>query len=180
MNARRIENRKLQDRHNWLILSIALLILVLAGCAGRYGNFVYDEAVDQVFENLTVLPGHRYYITGPESRPDAIIAIDQRYTLKSNYWKPVEMTPEKLKHWIDNPARRGRFYPYTYGRYILSDQGQRIGLWYSLRDYRAFATVKMLDATTVQISTPIDEEYRFRRTPFSYNMRHDDHMMHDD
>jgi len=171
MNARRTENQKWQNRRWWLVLCVSLLILSLAGCAGRYGKLVYDEAVDQVFDNLKVLPDHRYYFSGPDSRPDAIIAIDKRFTLKSDYWKPVEMTTAKLKHWIENPARRGRFYPYTYGRYILSDKGQRIGLWYSLRDYRAFATVKMLGDTTVQVSTPIQEAYRWRRTPFSNNMR---------
>jgi hypothetical protein len=167
-------DKSLRIMHRWLFLGALLLILFLAGCTGRYGGFVYDEAVDQVFEELTVLPDHRYYYTGPESRPDAIIAIDQRYTLKSEIWKPVEMTSEKLKRWVDNPARRARFYPYTYGRYIVSDDGQRVGLWYSLKDWRAFATVKMLDDTTVQVSTPIDEEYRLRRTPFTNNLSGDD------
>jgi hypothetical protein len=159
---------------HWVFLGVVLLVLSMAGCAGRYGNLVYDEAVDQMFENLTVLPDHRYYFSGSDSRPDAIIAIDTRYALKSNIWKPVEMTSEELKRWIDNPARRARLYPYNYGRYIVSDDGQRIGLWYSLKDWRAFATVKMLNDTTVQVSTPIDEAYRLRRTPFSNNLRDDD------
>ncbi|MEJ2641371.1 MAG: hypothetical protein P8010_17530 [Desulfosarcinaceae bacterium] len=167
--------KSFRNRRPWVFWSVALLILSLEGCAaGRYGKFVYDEAVDKVFEDLTVLPDHRYYITGPDSRPDAIIAIDQRYTLKSKLWKPVEMTPQKLKHWVANPARRAQYYPYPYGRYIVSDDGQRIGLWYSLRDWRAFATVKMLDDTTVQVSTPLDEGYRMRRTPFSNNLMDDD------
>lgn len=166
--------KSIGNRRRWGFWLVSLLVLSLAGCAGRHGRFVYDEAVDQVFEELTVLSDHRYYFTGPESRPDAIIAIDKRYTLKSKLWKPVEMTSEKLKHWVDNPARRARFYPYTYGRYIVSDDGRRIGLWYSLRDWRAFVTIKMLDDTTVQVSTPIDEEYRLRRTSLFNNLIDDD------
>jgi hypothetical protein len=157
----------------WWILGVWLLAVSLAGCAGRYGGFVYDEAVDQVFEDLTVLPDHRYYFSGPESRPDAVIAIDERYTLSSQLWKPVEATEAQLKRWVDNPSRRAHYYPYTYGRYILDDAGNRIGLWYSFHDWRAFAFVKMLDSTTVQVSTPLEEGYR-RKRHFFYADDHDD------
>jgi hypothetical protein len=141
-----------------------LLALLLAGCGGTYGRFVYDEAVDQVFEDLRVLPDHHYYFSGPDSNPRAIIAIDKRYTLVSRLWKPVDMTAARLKSWVKNPARRGHYYPYTFGRYLLDDGGERVGLWYSLRDWRESATIKILEDNRIQVSTPMDEGYR--RRPF--------------
>ncbi|MDJ0783027.1 MAG: hypothetical protein QNJ22_13715 [Desulfosarcinaceae bacterium] len=153
---------------------LLLCMLTLLGCGGTYGSFVYDEQVDQIFEELTVLPDHSYYFSGSDSRPDAIIAIDEAFTLESRIWKPVEMTDDQLKAWVFNPTRRAKYLPYTYGRYMLTDDGQRIGLWYSLYDWRAFATIRMLDDTIVQVSTPFDESYRRKRSNFFNSHHHDD------
>jgi hypothetical protein len=156
---------RLNRRFRRLAVGLILLALMLTGCGGTYGKFVYDEAVDQVFEDLKVLPEHDYYFSGPDSNPRAIIAIDKRYTLVSSLWKPVEMTEAQLKSWVKNPARRGHFYPYTFGRYLLDDGGERVGLWYSLRDRHAFATMKILDDKRIQVTTPADDGYR--RRPFN-------------
>lgn len=142
----------------WLV--VLLILPIIVGCGGVYGNFVYDEAVDEIFEAPTVLPQHNYYFSGPESRPRAIIAIDNGYTLASKLWKPVAMTTAQLNRWVKDPSRRALLFPYTFGRIIQDDKGRRVGVWYSLYDYREFATILMLDETTVQVSTPIDEGYR--------------------
>lgn len=165
MTASRCKRKKYNWRFPWLALGLILLALTLAGCGGTYGKFVYDEAVDQVFEDLRVLPDHRYYFSGSDSLPRAIIAIDRRYTLVSSIWKPIEMTEAQLRRWVLNPARQGHFHPYTFGRYLLNDGGEQVGLWYSLRDRRAFATIKILGDNRIQVSTPVDDGYR--RKPFS-------------
>ncbi|MEJ2641372.1 MAG: hypothetical protein P8010_17535 [Desulfosarcinaceae bacterium] len=138
-----------------------LLSALVSGCSGVYGNFRYDEAVDDTFENLTVLPDHQYYFTGPDSYPNVVIAIDEHYSLASNIWKPIDITRDQLKHWVYNPLRSNRYYPYPYGRRILDDKGNEIGVWYALKDYRLFASIRMLDDTTVQLSKPFDESDRF-------------------
>jgi hypothetical protein len=170
-----MKKNKVHKKNQWVLsfcfgLGLPVLIALLMGCAGIYGRFVYDEAVDDVFEQLSVLPDHNYYYSGPDSYPDVIIAIDEKYTLASKLWKPIEITAAQLKKWVFYPSRRAQYYPYTYGRRILDDQGNRIGVWYSLQDYRAFATIRMLDANTVQLSTPIDEGHRrqgpYRRSVF--------------
>jgi hypothetical protein len=133
---------------------------LLMGCTGTYGRFVYDEAVDDTFEQLSVLRGHSYYYSGPDSYPDVIIAINEEYTLASKLWKPIEITEAQLKKWIYYPTRRAQYYPYTFGRRILDERGNQLGVWYSLKDHRAFAPIRMLDDTTVQLSTPIDSHRR--------------------
>lgn len=173
MTASRTNKKKYRRRYLCLGMGAILLAMVLTGCGGTYGSFKYDEEVDTLFENLKVLPDHHYYFSGPESYPRAIIAIHKRYTLVSNLWKPVEMSEEKLKRWVRDPSRRGLYYPYTFGRYLLDADGGQMGLWYSLRDWRDFMTVKMLDGTRVQVSTPIDEGYR-RRSPKFFFSVHDD------
>lgn len=142
------------------LMGLAMMSLVglvsLGACAAGHGSFRYDDQVDRQFKTLTVLPGHRYYYSGPVSRPRAIIAIDAAYTLASDFWKPVEMTPEVLKNWVQSPTRKAYYDVATYGRVILDDKGQRVGVWYSLKDRLDFATVRMVDATTVNVSTPFE------------------------
>lgn len=51
------------------------LALALAGCAGHYGSIRWDNGVERLFSAAQVLPGHRYYTTGPDYAPDAILAL---------------------------------------------------------------------------------------------------------
>jgi len=155
--------RQRRVRQQTMILIAAAFLL---GCAGNYGRFEYDSEVDRLFKDFEPLAGHHYYFSGPETYPRAIIGIAAGYTLVSRFWKPVDMTPEQLKRWVGWPVR-GAFYSHEgYGRYILDDQDRRVGVWYSLRDRHAFATVKMLDATTVQVSTPFENFSSNRRSKF--------------
>ena len=160
--------RRHQKALRWRGVIVALLFS-LAACAGAgtYGKLVNDDEVDQLFKNLTVLPDHNYYYSGSDARPRAIIAIDETYTLSSRLWKPVDITTEQLKHWVLNPSRQAQFDSSTYGRFIMDDKGQRIGFWYSIVDWRDIATVKMLDATTVQVSTPVESPDK-RRVPMFF------------
>ena len=147
-------------RAAWRSTGVFLMLLTLVGCGGTFGRLVHDEAVDQIFEELTVLPDHRYYYTGSDDRPDAIIAIDERFTLATTLWKPVENIETQLRKWINYRSTRARHKPYTYGRYILDDKGQRVGYWYALKDWWDFATIRMVDEATVEITRPSNRQRR--------------------
>lgn len=158
-------------------LGAVLLASLLSGCAGNYGKLVYDASVDQIFEGFNVLPDHRYYIYGPDTLPAVIVALDKRYHLASSIWKPVDITKEKLKHWIDHPLRRNRRYPYTFGRRMLDDKGRQIGVWYALRDHLAYSVVWVLDdGTTVKISAPNERRHRRFGPRFLEDERHKDSL----
>jgi hypothetical protein len=146
MNARRFKE----------IVTIMFWFMLLAGCAGgRYGSTVIDDQAKQIFETYQVLPEHRYYYSGPDAHPDAVIAIDSAFNLKSNLWKLVTPTPGQMKNWFNWLRPRVDWDVYPYGRYILSDDGRRIGLWYSVVDWRDQTMVRMIDDHTVEISPPI-------------------------
>ena len=114
-----------------------LMIGLLAGCAanqqarGNYGSLKLSSEVDQVFQKYQVLPQYRYYFSGSETKPQAIIGIDRNYTLVTRLWKEVpDLTSEQLKKWIDQmlgfrPAIR------TFGAQILGPGGEQVGIWYS-------------------------------------------------
>ena len=156
------------------ILALLLLCFLAGGCATHQnqGKIVRSGEVTQLVESATVLPDHTYYYTGPEAEPDAIIAIDNRFTLQSKYWIKVDAAAEKLVDWnriIDNahriPGEHGgiRISSTYAGARIMTPDCREAGLWYSRHDH---TVVQFPDASTIILYTPVDPvegEIRFLR-----------------
>ena len=122
-----------------------LMIGLLAGCAanqqarGNYGRLKPSSEVNQIFQKYQVLPQYRYYISGSETKPQAIIGIDRNYTLDTRLWQAVpDLTSEQLKEWVDQMLSFGPQL-YTFGAYILDPNGQKVGIWYSPYNYTTVA-----------------------------------------
>ena len=130
----------------------AVLALALYGCAGRYGSIRWDNGVERVFSSAQVLPGHRYYTTGSETAPEAILALRDERPLRSDVWREVAMTPEILARLVDRMRASRDDYPY--GSVVLDEKGARIGVWCS---YRRPLPVKLLDDGGVIVSPPLEE-----------------------
>lgn len=131
-------------------LFVALAVTVAAACAGRYGSIRWDTGVGSSFETAQVLPGHRYYTTGPESVPEAILALREDRPLQGNLWREVAMTPKILAGLVSN--MRGTRDVGPYGRVVLDDRGERIGAWCS---YLRAMPVQLLEDGGVLISPPV-------------------------
>ena len=117
-------------------LILFVLIFALFACAGNYGRVQKNGQVNQIFTTYQVLNDYRYYISGPESRPEVILGVHQDYTLETTQWTPVSLTKEQLKEWVDGLY----FYfhdlthHYPYGYVILDPSGKQVGIWYSIWD----------------------------------------------
>ena len=46
------------------------------------------------------LSAHRYYTSGGENTPIAIIGIAEEFTLVTERWREREMTPERLRRFV--------------------------------------------------------------------------------
>ncbi|MBN2515764.1 MAG: hypothetical protein JXC33_06990 [Deltaproteobacteria bacterium] len=177
------------DRKNWVftlfLVSITALFL-FSGCAGMYvntkgyGTIRPNKAVTQAFESYAVKPDHVYYVSGSESHPTAIIAIDKRYTLETDLWKRRVVDPDKasypkdapyplgikftLRYYVDgmqHMAHSEQYFSLT-GFDILDDKGNDIGDWYSLLN--AKTVIRMLGENRVSATPPpIDLYERFER-----------------
>ena len=101
-------------------------------CSGRYGSLRFDNGVARTFEAAQVLPGHRYYTTGSETDPAAIVALREDRPLRGA-WREIAATPALLKKLADN--MRGTRLAGPDGAVIVDDRGERIGVWYSYRQY---------------------------------------------
>ena len=106
---------------------LIFLMIILIGCAGNYGGLVRDHEANEVFKTYQILPDYRYYYSGPEGRPEAILAIRHDYTLKTTQWTEFSATKELLKKWVDwldfNFGNRVHYYPY--GSAILGPGSQQ-------------------------------------------------------
>lgn len=144
-------------RKVWLPAVSIMMAGLLAGCAlspearKDFGTLKLSSEVSDIFQAYQVLPNHKYYYTGSDTKPLAIIGIDQNYTLETRLWKAApDLTSEQLKKWVDQMLG---FRPpvLTYGSYILSATGQQIGVWYS---QYSITTVKVEANNQVMVYPP--------------------------
>jgi hypothetical protein len=108
-----------------------VILTVLAACSGSYGRIERSNDVGKLFERYEILPDHRYFVTGPQAHPKAILAIHRSYTLQPGLWRPVEMTPELLNRLVDAMTGQLGFTPAIMGASVTNPEGKQIGVWYS-------------------------------------------------
>jgi hypothetical protein len=141
-----------------LTTACLFIFLVTAGCSGNYGRLQRDRSADQVFKTYRVLPDHRYYYTGPEGRPDAIMGIRNKYTLETTQWTQFKASAETLKKWVDtidfHHSTGVRYYPY--GFFILDPKGNRLGIWYSIWDW---TTIIVKEDNRIQVFPPATKNF---------------------
>jgi hypothetical protein len=144
------------------IVSGILLALVLNPIGGavasaakksRSGVVTSREATD-IWHSYEIRPDYNYYFSGPSSQPDFIIGIDNKYRLTSKLWKPVDLTPEMLKKWFNFTRQRVGISQDQYGAFIVDSDGNRVGLWYSVKDWRLTGAATVGEDNTISVTRP--------------------------
>ncbi len=148
-------------------LKHSLLLLVFlswAGCAGlsadlkQYGSFEPNREIEWAFETYQVNPNLNYYFSGSDGYPNAIMGLDKQYTLDEPLWKPVAMTPEKLRALVGGmQLKTHELNLYLRGWSMRDDKGREIGVWYSI--LFATTTVKVEEGNKVVVSRPDQNTY---------------------
>ncbi len=119
----------------------------------NYGEIRPSAEATGVFENYKVLSNYRYYVSGPDLYPNALIALDRTYALDSDLWKERKLTSAEMKELIgDMQSNAMEVGESLHGYDILDPGGKKIGLWYSI--LRARTYVKMEGDGRVVIATP--------------------------
>jgi hypothetical protein len=156
----------LKRRNNlFTLLASALMLLLLAGYAAAgniYGSLDRDRDLDNMFRNYEVLQDYNYFTSGGYDTPNAILLIHKDYEMGNpgNLWTPIPYVDyEQMRKWVSVISseqdfnRSGNYY----AAYILDQNGQRIGVWYSVE---VFATVKFLEGNKVLVYTPELNQHR--------------------
>ena len=144
---------------NLVIISVLILIGIqstLTGCAATATNsaIINSQEATDIWHSYEILPNYHYYIWGPVSQPFYIIGIDEKYQLTPSHWKPVDLTPAMLKNWFNYIDPRVGFSPFLWGSLIAGPSGERIGLWYSVRDWRRLGSANLGENNQVTVTTP--------------------------
>lgn len=140
------------------VVFLAVYLAGLSACSGTYGRLAVNPDVKTLFQRYEVLPDHQYFYTVLPTRPRVIIGLHKDYTLQSDFWHPVEATPERLKRWLDWQQDYKQILMGQNGSDIFDKNGRRIGVWYALINDRDWGKVQMIDLRTVNIilqETPV-------------------------
>jgi hypothetical protein len=121
-----------------MFLRFLLPILLLTACLPLQADFVFrrEGEITRAFESSQVLPGYRYFYSGPEAEPIAILGIRQDIEFAPGLWKEVDLSGERLRGWmerIDNAYRD--VHSLYYGSTIIDRQGGVVGIWYAMADW---------------------------------------------
>ena len=159
---------RLNNKSIWMIATYTLLFIIttsFVGCANNFGRIHPGGEVTRMFEKHKILPDHRYYYSGSDAKPRGIIGIHNNYTLNSRLWKPVDLTPEQLKDWINFILIETTVSFYNYGALILDPNGNQVGVWYSPWDT---TTVNIESDNQIIVPTPTDLPKKFLKKPLIF------------
>ena len=134
---------RMQQKSAWIFVLSALILMVSSVYAFdlpdfklpsfKYGKLKRDREVNLLFQTYKILPDHKYYTVGHGSIPHAILGIQENYKLRPGIWKPVEVTVPLLRSWV---SKMDNIYGYPpYGCRVYNDENQRIGIWYSSKQW---------------------------------------------
>jgi hypothetical protein len=147
-----------------LVLSVLLLLgLNVIACSGslfrNYGSILPSEEADRDMEGGVFRPEIRYYSSGSDLYPNALMGLHRDYRLdRETLWKEVAMTPGKLLEIVGFMKAKAREYgQFPHGFDLIDTGGRKIGFWYSIFTARTF--LRFEEDGTVMILTPALETY---------------------
>lgn len=135
-----------------LLLAVCLSVLACTGMFRNYGRFNPSDEVYQAFATYQVNKDFRYYISGPDLYPNALMGLNRSYQLDPRtLWREVQMTPEKMREIVGYMNSKALIHRQT-GFELLDNNDRPIGVWYSRLEVRTFLRIQ--EDGTVRIDTP--------------------------
>lgn len=132
-----------------------LSLFMLTGCVTT-GNtsYSYSQDVDRLFQppKATLLKNHTYFYRGTQTEPDAIIALDNQFSMTSKAWSRVDVTQKMLDDWafwIDTYQGWWNC-PYR-GVMLFAPDGRQVGVGYSRF---TFSVIKMTGPDAIVVYPP--------------------------
>ncbi len=145
-----------------LLVVVIFTVLLGSGCAKKCtdcGKLEKSADVTRMFHQYEVIPEYSYYANLPDHNPpEAIAGIDRKYTVRSKYWKPVDLTGKQLEGWVNWARRDHNMYDDYWnitidyrGSKILDPSGVQIGVYYSKLQW---TILKFPEDNVIELSRP--------------------------
>jgi hypothetical protein len=118
------------------IIVIFSFLICASGCATfnkNFGQFVPDNKARIAFETFQINPDYRYYYSGSDTYPVAMLALNKSYTMGNDLWPEVQVTPETMQQIILNMQNQRRMTSggTHSGFAVLDHEGKQIGILYT-------------------------------------------------
>lgn len=117
----------------FLFIALSLSACVVS-CGASPRSLQRNLEIEKHFKSATILPGYTYYVQGPASDPEAIMALKEKYQLQSRLWSRVEWTEKEMARVVFLMESDGVGFCTVDGGNLVAPDGQIIGIWYSQRD----------------------------------------------
>jgi len=150
-------------RKNFGFYLILILCLSMVSCSvslfGNYGRISPNEEVTRVLEGYRIDPALRYYISGPDLNPNALMGLHRDYRLDpSTLWREAVISSARMKEIVEGmKIKAGELGMFQYGFEMTDPHGKPIGIWYSILSARTSLLIN--DDGTVRIDTPDLDTY---------------------
>ena len=108
---------------------VLMCIGIMAGCAGPAGQVKMDRELTHSVRQGQLPPEYRYYVTGRENSPNAVIGLNPKYQQLAKFWREIDADSEELVRAIENAFRYGERVPKA--SYLLTPDGETIGIYWS-------------------------------------------------
>ena len=145
-------------RRNSRFFLIPTLCLCAVACSPSlfptFGRITPDQEVTKAIEGYQVNPEMRYYISGSDFKPAALMGLLRAYRLDpSTTWREVNMSPVEMQEIVRSMRDRAFIRKPSLQGFEMSDNsGRPIGVWYSTLEAPTF--LRMNEDGTVRIDTP--------------------------
>ena len=151
-------------KYSKLVFCIITLVVLfsLSGCTSslfkNWGRIEPDSSVTDSFNKFHINAKFNYYISGSDVYPTSIMGLNKAYTLETDLWKQIDMTPEIFSELVTNMRIRSIqcCSQIMHGFYIFDDKDNKIGVWYSL--ITGTITIKMKENNKVIVFPPRDDD----------------------
>jgi hypothetical protein len=137
MRWRKIMKRSATVAHNpFWVVPLAVMLALFFGCAGGYGRLEKGPEVTAAFVEHRLPSDYRFYYTGRDNMPYAIVGIRDGYRFQSKFWKPIDPDSDAFKKMVRSPY--GYQQSQVRGAFLIGPDGERVGMWYSAYDFASF------------------------------------------
>jgi len=151
----------IEKAQRFSLVPIIALTIILIGCAGitkNFGKFTPDEQAKITFESFQIDTNYRYYISGGDVYPIAILALDKTYTMGNDLWKEMSFTKDTLQQTVANMQMRIRECCLTshFGFAVYDSKGKKIGILYTYLGLGI--AIKVEENNIIHMYGPTDDE----------------------
>jgi hypothetical protein len=142
----------------WIIVAVWVLLFGCKGTLQNYGSYIPDTDTTRLFESGEPSPLYKYYYSGPESGPTAILGVKQDYILEERLWQKIDSKSGVYGKILEDMRNRTLRLGQSLKGYVLYGPDKApLGIWYSVFD--AMPKIHLIGEKMIEVTGPPSDLY---------------------